>query len=388
VLLETVHYRCHSGWSDPLPQGFDSDTTLVLAFGASEFLNDPSPFRALSAAYPKALLIGCSTAGEIAGAQVDDGGVSVAIARFEHTRLRMASARIASSADSSHAGHMLGESLRAREGGYGLRAVFVLSDGLNVNGTALVDALTEALPQGVAVSGGLAGDGARFESTWVLADGTPTEKCIVAVGFYGDRLKVGQGCEAGWSSFGPERRVTRAKGNVLYELDGKPALDLYKSYLGERAAGLPSTALLFPLSISLAADRNATDAGGLIRTVLAVDEASQSLTFAGEIPQGCVAQLMRANTDRLIECASVAVENAVENVAVGSAALVLSVSCVGRRLVLGERTDEELETVAEALSASARQVGFYSYGEISRLAARQHSDLHNQTMTVTVFSEA
>ena len=106
---------------------------------------------------------------------------------------------------------------------------------------------------------------------------------------------VGSGCDGGWSDFGPERRITRSEGNVLFELDGKPALDLYKTYLGERADGLPGSALLFPLSV-----RRGGAGETLVRTILGMDEAAQSLTFAGDMPQGGVARLMRANNDHLI----------------------------------------------------------------------------------------
>jgi hypothetical protein len=173
-------------------------------------------------------------------------------------------------------------------------------------------------------------------------------------------------------------------GNVLYELDGKPALDLYKTYLGERAQGLPGTALLFPLSVR----RDEPGADTLVRTILAIDEAKQSLTFAGDIPEGGVARLMRANTDKLVDSAGLAARTAAAGAAGVGDALIVSVSCVGRRLVLGERTDEEVETVQDSAPARSAHVGFYSYGEISPALPGRASDLHNQTMTVTVFSEA
>jgi hypothetical protein len=231
------------------------------------------------------------------------------------------------------------------------------------------------------VTGGLAGDGSSFKRTWVLVDGRPTEHAVVAVGFYGDAVHVHHGSQGGWDIFGPERRVTRSEGSVLYELDGHPALELYKQYLGERADGLPATALLFPLALRA----TATDAKTLVRTVLAVDEATQSMTFAGDVPQGSLAQLMRANFDRLVEGASEAARSAGGYAATDS--LAIAVSCVGRRLVLGERTEEEVEATCSALPSGAKQVGFYSYGEISPYAAGERSDLHNQTMTVTTIWE-
>ena len=237
--------------------------------------------------------------GEIAGSEVNDASISVAVVRFEHTTLRHALVEVEGPADSWQAGARLGQQLQ----GPGLRAVFVLSDGLAVNGTPLLDGLTQNLPEGVAVSGGLAGDGSRFQHTWVLDGARPRQRRICAVGFYGERLRIGHGHDGGWADFGPERRITRSEGNVLYELDGKPALDLYKAYLGERAAGLPGTALLFPLSLR----RENGPGEPVVRTILGIDEQRRSMTFAGDMPQGGVARLMRASNDRLIESAGHAV---------------------------------------------------------------------------------
>ena len=323
--------------------------------------------------------MGCSTAGEIAGAQVHDASLSVAVARFEHTQLRQAIATVSDPSDSFEAGRQLAGQLA----GDGLRAVFLLSDGLCVNGTSLVGGLANNLPPTVAITGGLAGDGSRFARTWVLDGERPTPGRVSAVGLYGERLRIGHGCDHGWVEFGPPRRVTRAIGNVLYELDGKPALELYKTYLGELACGLPGTALLFPLAVW----RDETAEDHLVRTILAIDEQRQTMTFAGDIPEGGIARLMRSNNDRLIDSAGKAIEQAAQGVAPGQS-LVISVSCVGRRLLLGERTDEEIETVRDGSAWAAGHVGFYSYGEISPAMDGHCAELHNQTMTITVISEA
>jgi hypothetical protein len=379
--LKTTQYQPDTGWAQPLPQALDSASTLVLAFGASGLLTDPRPFADLTAAFPQAVVMGCSTSGEISGSLVHDASMSVAVARFDHTRLHLATAVIAQASDSGSAGEQLAAELLA--GGTDLRAVFVLSDGMCVNGAPLVDGLTRGLPDGVLVTGGLAGDGSRFEKTWLLVDGRPQPNRITAVGLYGDKLRVGRGCQGGWLDFGPERRITRSAGNVLYELDGKPALDLYKAYLGDLAQGLPGTALLLPLSIHAPG----SDAKPLVRTILGIDEVQRSMTFAGEMPQGHSARLMRTTNEDLIDSAAAAGEQASQGLRVSGDALVVSVSCVGRRLVLGERTEEEVETILQGAPAGAGHVGFYSYGEISPGADGGVSCLHNQTMTVTVFGE-
>jgi hypothetical protein len=206
---------------------------------------------------------------------------------------------------------------------------------------------------------------------------------VTAVGFYGDRIRIGHGSKGGWDRFGPERRVTKSQGNVLFELDGRPALQLYKEYLGDRASGLPATGLLFPLALRA----KQTDSKSLVRTILGVNEHEQSLTFAGDIPEGAYAQLMKANFDRLVQGASEAATSTKLLADGDSSALAVAISCVGRRLVLGGRTEEETEATLDVLPKGTKQVGFYSYGEISPYTAGS-CDLHNQTMTLTTLSEA
>jgi hypothetical protein len=229
------------------------------------------------------------------------------------------------------------------------------------------------------VTGGLAGDGERFNKTWVLKDGKPSSNTVAALGFYGN-VKVGHGSKGGWKPFGPAREVTRAVHNVLYELSGQPALALYKTYLGEMAEGLPATGLRFPLALSLPGEDKE-----LVRTILAVDEATQSLTFAGDIPIGAYAQLMRANHEQLVEGAEdAALMSATQT---DAEVLCIAISCIGRRMVMGTDTEEEIEAVLDILPASTQQIGFYSYGEISPYTQKGSCDLHNQTMTITTLYE-
>jgi hypothetical protein len=375
--MSTMSYWTGEGWSHPSFPPLDSPRTLVIAFAAPGFMDDPAPLQALAQAYPGSHLIGCSTSGEIAGNAVNDGSISVAVVQFEHSDIVTVAEGIREAGDSAKVGERLAKALSRP----GLRSVFVLSDGLRVNGSELVKGMCSALPPGVIVTGGLAGDGDRFQRTWVLRDGQAACNTVVAVGLYGERLIVTHGSRGGWDSFGPERRITRSSGNILHELDGKPALALYKEYLGERASGLPATGLLFPLSIR----QNESDQRQVVRTILGIDESSQSLVFAGDVPKGHLAQLMRANFDRLLHGASLAADEARHQA--GSACLAVAISCVGRRLVLGERIEEETESTLDNLAPGTQQIGFYSYGEISPYA-NGRSELHNQTMTLTTFSES
>ncbi|MBA3500369.1 MAG: FIST C-terminal domain-containing protein [Myxococcota bacterium] len=374
--IKTVSFDGKS-WSGALP-ALDSDRTLVVVFGAPEYVDSQEPLQTIAKAYPRSQVVGCSSAGEICGSKVVDGSLVVAIAKFAHTSLACAFAS-ASAADSHAAGQSIARELHKPS----LRGILILSDGLNVNGSELVRGVNSVVGKDVVVTGGLAGDGSRFKQTWVLRDGKASGGVVSAVAFYGDRVMIGHGSKGGWDKFGPERTVTRSEGNVLFELDGEPALQLYKKYLGDRAQGLPATGLLFPLALRA----DAQDNKSLVRTILAVNEDKQSLTFAGDIPQGYLVQLMRANFDRLIGAAGDAALMTKQTAGSESKdTLAIAISCIGRRLVLGERVEEELETAIEMLPSGAQQVGFYSYGEISPYATGT-CDLHNQTMTLTTISE-
>ncbi len=376
--LSTFFYAPEKGWSvRPFPP-LDSSNTLVMAFAAAEYARHPELFQQLKDAYPQAKLIGCSTAGEIHGPYVSDGTISVSVMQFEHSRVVSAAAPLQDPTQSFAVGRELARQLLAPE----LRALFVLADGLVTNSSELVQGINDIVGPDVIVTGGLAADGDRFQSTWVLHDQAPQSRQVILVGLYGDRLRVTHGLGGGWDSFGPERRITRSEGRILYEVDGRPALALYKEYLGERASGLPAAGLLFPLSIR----RDTNDTQRVVRTIRGIDEVHQALIFAGDVPQGYLAQLMRANIDRLIDGASDATSQAAHGGLTSDTTLSIAISCIGRRLVLGERSEEETGLALDNLSSGTQQTGFYSYGEISP-HEQGTSKLHNQTMTITTFSE-
>lgn len=369
-------YSEKTGWVGGEFPKWDSPQTALFVFCAPEFIDHPQPLGDLLKRYPMSKVVGCSSAGEIFGTGVHDHSVSVAIVRFEDTHLRLETFKVSDTPDS----YSLAVKAATKMNTPDLAAVFVLSDGLAINGSLLVAGLSSILPKKVVVTGGLAADGDRFKRTWVLVNGEPKEGYVTVLGLYGSRVRVQHGSQGGWDIFGPERVITKSEGNVLYELDGKPALELYKKYLGEKAEGLPATALLFPLQIRLPNEQRT-----VVRTILSVDHEKKTMTFAGDLPQGSLAQLMRANFDRLIDGASEAVEKVTHRPGVPT--LVVAISCVGRRLVLGERIEEETETIREKFDANSKQVGFYSYGEISPLIAGGSCELHNQTMTLTVIQE-
>ncbi|GJL54757.1 MAG: hypothetical protein NPIRA02_18890 [Nitrospirales bacterium] len=378
--MEIQTFTLQSGQQEEIPAYsiHDPAKTLIIMFGASNMSDAPALIRQVCYAYPGVMVIGCSTVGEILDTHIHDDSFTGAVVEFARTTIRSASVEIHDSLDSYRAGEKLSEALWAPD----LRGVFVLSDGLMINGSELVQGLNATLPESVVVTGGLAGDGKHFQRTWVIHDGQPKSGYVTAVGLYGDAVRIGHGSKGGWEMLGLERRVTRSERNVLYELDGKPALELYKKYLGDRAAELPASCLFFPLAFR----PNGSEDRKLVRTILQIDEAQQSMTFAGDIPQGSIAQFMRASFDRLVEGASQAASLTVHEQRLDQSTLAIAISCVGRRLVLGERTEEEVEATLDVLPSGTAQIGFYSYGELSPYT-NGRCDLHNQTMTLTTITE-
>lgn len=358
---------------------------LVLVFGSFDIFDGPDLAARLASAFPGAVIAGCSTAGEIAGDAVLDGSCTVTAIRFDRGGHAIAvEADIASADDSQQAGEVLGEALAARPG---LSGVLLFARGVGVNGSALIDGLSSRLPAGLPVSGGLAGDGGAFVRTLVLGPSGVSDSRAVAVGLYGGSLHLGLGSVGGWEPFGPARKVTKAVGNLLLQLDGEPALNVYKRYLGDYARDLPASGLLFPFELL----NGNHDSVGLIRTILGIDEAAGGLILAGTVEEGFFLRLMHASTDGLVDGAEQAGAIAAAGSEGGGGAegdrLALLVSCVGRKLVMGDRVEEEVQAVADRMGPGAVLAGFYSYGEIGPMRDLVDCRLHNQTMTVALLTE-
>jgi len=358
----------------------NSAADLLLVFGSIEHFTSTGLSQSLRNAFPDALQLGCSTAGEITADGVDDGTCTITAIEFDQTRLSQGSTHLTGMDDSFAAGERLGKQIAGAD----LKAVLVFGPGVQINGSALVNGIVSVIGAGIPITGGLAGDGGAFKETFTIGPEGVANDRVVAVGLSGDGVRFGHGSFGGWEPFGPARKVTRCDGNILHELDGEAALEIYRRYLGEHAKGLPASGLLFPFAM-LGEDQSAA---GLIRTILGIDEANGSLILAGEIDPDGYLRLMHASTDKLVNGAEAAAE-AVAATAPGSGdSLAILVSCVGRKLVMGDRVDEEVEVVGEVFGKAGILTGFYSYGEISPFAPGASCKLHNQTMTITRLSEA
>ena len=223
-----------------------------------------------------------------------------------------------------------------------------------MNGSDLIKGIEKYTDQEISLTGGLCGDGDRFETTLASYNENPKKGEIVMIGLYGESLEISYASYGGWIPFGPERIITKSKANVLMELDDLPALDLYSKYLGNKANQLPQAALLYPLNIKEEGKEH-----NLVRTILNIDVKNKSMILAGDVPEGSHAQLMMATVDGIAEGASTAAAMALRKHA-KPPQLALLVSCIGRKLVMDQRVEEEIEEVSEILGKQAAIAGFYS----------------------------
>lgn len=363
-------------WDSSLDGSLNSPSTLVVCFGSSNTHPIEIALEDIYNNFQDSIIMGCSTSGEIHNDLLYDQTLVVMVMQFEKTSLKLHTQLISDSSDSFNIGRNLAKDLQNES----LKAIFLLSDGLNINGSQLTKGIVETI-NGVTVTGGLAGDGANFKSTWVLANTKPQSQYITAVGFYGEDIHIAYGSQGGWKKFGIDRMVTQANANILYKLDNQPALEVYKKYLGDNAKDLPASGLLYPLMIK---EKGYSEAK--VRTILAIDEQEQSITFAGDIPNGSEVMFMKATFNELVEGASQAAAQLEKFNYDNQEGALIAISCVGRKLVLGSKTEDELEAVMEYFSDNVEQIGYYSYGEISPLNDGR-CDLHNQTMTLTLIWE-
>ena len=325
--------------------------------------------------------VGCSTAGEISANRVTTNGISIVVMRFEsESSVKIHQTTLPDMPSSFDTGQSLASMIEMR----GLKSVYLLAPGVEINGSALLEGMMTQLPQHIGISGGLAGDNGAFEQTYILHPDGIDSRSVVAVAFYGDSLTFDYGARGGWRSFGPARRVTSAEANLLFELDDKPALEIYKAYLGEYADDLPASGLLFPFEVL----NEEGEPTGIIRTILGVDEQRKSLVLAGEVNENQYLRLMNASTEDLISGAIEAIAPiSKKNIDGDSHCLALVTSCVGRKLVMGDRVEEEIEEVARQLNSNTTIAGFYSYGEISPSCNEMQCELHNQTLTLMLMRE-
>lgn len=354
--------------------------SVVFMFASPSIIRDDTSKQQIMKFAADVPLFGCSTAGEISNDGFSSEGISAIAVRFENTEIKIAKHRLNGTENSFAIGEKLALDLKTDQ----LRGIILLGPGTNINGSAIIEGMRSKLSSDIMLSGGLAADGWDFNETYTFCDGDIYSDTAIALGLYGDDVVISCGSNGGWRPFGPARRVTKSVGNVLHELDGKPALQLYKHYLGDKAKLLPGSGISYPFAI-LRNDRSTT---GLIRSALDINHNEETLILAGDIPQGCQVCLMHADSDALAEGAAQAASEALRtHKGNDDNGFALLVSCMGRRDVMGIDVDEEIERAIDVFPTDTAIGGFYSYGEICSYTGTGRTELHNQTMTITYITE-
>nr|WP_321227110.1 FIST N-terminal domain-containing protein [uncultured Psychroserpens sp.] len=351
---------------------------LVLVFGNRYLLEEASIYEEIKTLFPDGDIVFGSACAEISSSTVNEDSITITAMEFEKSKFIIKTSNVLNTdLDSFKTGNDLIKQFPSE----GLKYVFVVSEGSFINGSQLTKGMSSSNDGNLLITGGLCGDDTRFEKTLASYNENPKEGEIVAVGFYGESLEITFSIHGGWTPFGPERTVTKSDGNILYELDGQPALDLYKTYLGDKAKDLPGAALLYPLNV-----KSADEEQPIVRSILNINEEENAVILAGDIKENSKVQLMMTNVDNIANASERAAKQALE-FRKNKPEIALLVSCIGRKLVLDQRVEEEIDEVIEILGDGTTVSGFYSYGEIAPFHGEMACQLHNQTMTITLISE-
>lgn len=348
--MKTFSTRCdRAGFAEALAKARDIAPQITLVFGAPIFFSDKDGFDKASAGGAMNVM-GCATAEQISPEGVSRDSCSILAMHFDAAEVKIADGAVPQSQPRA-AGQEFGRKLAAPD----LVHVFLLLPAV-AGAAEFTRGVSDTVPQQAIITGGIAGDGGQ-----VMFNGRVYPDRAVAFALYGDKAAVTCGAASGWKSFGPVRRATRTGGNILLELDGKPAAAVYAQYIRDKSA-------VHPYPLSILRDDGRTDSGA-IRSVVAIDEITGGLTLAGDVPQNAFLRLMHADADSL----AAAEKGAVPAMAPDAVSLV--VASAMRRAVAGSDAHDEIGAVT----------GFFGQGEIVPVGGAP--ELNNGTFTVTTITE-
>jgi len=377
---QSLTFHPATGWSAPFPP-LDSARTLIVVFAKCENPAQWEPLSELIAAYPKSKIIGCSSNTVINDGSLLEDSTSVGIIRFRDAELRIAQAKIGDFDDSRTAGLLIGAELHDID----LNGVLLFSDGETSDATAIVRGLQETLPPEITIAGGLSG-GANAEvsvTPWVLIDGKICAMSACAVGLIGPTVEVVPATGGGWRQIGKDCICTQSYHRTLFELGGRRADDVYREFIHKHTGeGESFECVDYPLAIG-------TDGleMQIVRDVVEIDDDKGALVLAGDIPENAVVRVMHSNADDILDGVDEAVERLRSKMILPkSNALCICISCMGRKVVMGERTAEEPRLVKEKLGSKISHAGFYAFGEISTTTSGSPY-VHNHTITLVMIRE-
>ena len=346
---------------------------LVFVFGDIDTVEKYNHYKLLQTFYPKAQIIITSTAGNILDTSIDTYSAVATAICFNKAYVKACSLQIGSNSTKDKIQHSI-NSLQNDD----LKHLFLFGPGIQ-NEANFLDTLE--IKAGVTISGGFAGDAFRFDHTYQQLNNQGSQNTFIIIGLYGSTLHIETSSETGWQEFGSQRVITKAKKNIIYEIDNQPAIELYKRYLGKRANDLPKSALRFPLSIK----DHQNDKSRVVRALTQINQ-DNSLTFSAEIKEGSIVKLMKTNVHNTLDSAFLAAKKI--RPFNSNSSLTLVISCCARRNVLKQFSEEEVELIQDILTTKTQLIGFYSYGEIAPIhKIEEKSILRNHTLTITTIYE-
>lgn len=351
------------------------DPDLVLLFCAAEY----DAREVIAGLYERfaarARIFGCSSCAEINSEEAITGSVTAMGILLGEVEATIVHARDGAN-DSAAVGRALGEALAQLRPGL----VLLLVDGIVLNSTPVLEGMQSILGEHVPIAGGVAADALTFTRTEEYVDREVMTGAAVALALSGP-LRIETVVAGGWQAIGDSRVITRAEGSkTIVELDGEPALDVYRRYLGTFGRDLDNAGLEFPIGVIAQPGDESLAEEAFIRAVQGAASDGHGVRVSGDIVEGATVRMMRASGDELIASATRGVDAAARTLR--EPALALFFDCAGRKVVLGTRYQEELASVFAGLPAALPKIGFYTYGE---LAPRTGKTIHHdETFTAVL----
>lgn len=328
-----------------------------------------------------AAVIGCTTAGEIAGGGPADAGVVVAALGGDGFEVQTAAAKGAS-ARLREAGAAAARCISGLNG-HEHQVLMLLTDGLAGDQQEIVRGAYSVVGADVPLVGGCAGDGLQMKRTFQLHDREVLTDAVVGAAIGADS-PFGIGVRHGWSRVGSPITVTRSEGTVVHELDHQSALDFYLTRLEA-----PEEAWTEESAFTRFAQTHPLGLGGRrgesnVRFVSGADFEHRTIRCIAAVPQGATAWAMRGDHASVLEATSAARDEALDGLAGSEPLGMLAFDCIARRGVLGDDGVREEIAMMVPEGKSLPAAGFYTYGEIARRTG--FSGFHNQTLVVMAVS--
>jgi hypothetical protein len=334
-------------------------------------------------------MVGGTTAGEISTTGFSTQSVVVMALGSDELRFTTGIGQHMSQGEAA-CGVALVDDIRSRASFRDALSLLIFPNGMGGDGVKVIQGIHSVLGTEFEIAGGYMGDDERFEQTFQYYNGQVYVDAIPGLLICGkDGFRTGIGVRSGFQSIGNRFHCTDAQGNVVKKFDDERALDFYKEFLGEeRSKRLPGICLEYPFGLI---DDKASIGGKeyfQLRCGLSVDHAKGTISLAASIPEGSAITLTTASRGEIINGARLAAEQAKASLGGASPRAILMFSCVGRKLVLGRRTQEEISAVQKILGNDVPLIGFYTYGEIGPIdkteAALSTTKFHNETVVLWV----